>query len=107
MDWIKILETQNICTLCAKYDNCTAKPAPNYDCWVEKEETMDIIRACADCTFCQVSHEQDGELLYSCSAPGWQGVGKPIVGTKEDISLPLVCWFEDMKGGNHNGVTDR
>jgi len=38
MDWIKILETQNLCALCKNYDDCTAKPTPNYDCWIEKED---------------------------------------------------------------------
>lgn len=38
MNWTKITETQNLCTLCAKYDTCTAKPEPNYDCWIDKDE---------------------------------------------------------------------
>ena len=29
---------KNLCTLCAKYDTCTAKPEPNYDCWIDKDE---------------------------------------------------------------------
>jgi len=41
MDWTKILEAQNLCTLCKHEDDCSQKPSEHYDCWEEKEECKD------------------------------------------------------------------
>jgi len=44
MDWTKITESRNLCTLCKKYDECNKKPEPHYDCWEEESPTQKYLK---------------------------------------------------------------
>lgn len=56
------------------------------------------MKKCADCTFCQIDHETAEGYIYSCSAPGYPGVGYPMVGNEADIQEPAECWFNEVTG---------
>jgi len=58
------------------------------------------MKKCSECPFCEVSHETQEGYIYSCSAPGYSGVGQPIVGDAQEIQAPAECWFEEVKAGD-------
>ena len=59
---------------------------------MKKDEKDNGLRVCANCWYCEVSHEEKDDYIYKCTRPGYQGISEPLIGNNSEIRKPYPCW---------------